>query len=436
LADTGTAVETAFVANTVLWQGFTLAEASGSVTPIASSSASNNQPNTALGTEVRAAPTYSGASVSILDITPSAGLPGAELGARVASNNLPSYRFMVSDLSNVYFRVLPVETMAMPELEKVLQSRRAYKKSLFSNAIALLEKDPALPNLVGCELAAQAGSGACLADPADAMFKTPVSGEPKRAARRVDMAAVPQIGRKVAVVVGINKYDDKRIPQLIGAVPDANAVSGLLRDQLGYDVVLLTNPNKAEIFKALNSIAVGLKEDDSLLVYYAGHGEMVDKTGMGYWIPGDANADNPVGWVSNADLNQLLARSKSKQMAVVADSCYSGRFTAEGKVAEGQATPRIEDLLLRRAVTMMSSGGDEPVADTGKEGHSIFAWNLMKKIREVSSWTSGSNVFETVRTAVERELPQTPQYGASLAAGHEPGADFLFERRNWVEAHR
>jgi hypothetical protein len=85
---------------------------------------------------------------------------------------------------------------------------------------------------------------------------------------------------------------------------------------------------------------------------------------------------------------------------------------------------------------MMSSGGDEPVSDTGKEGHSVFAWNLMKKIREVSSWTSGADVFETVKTAVERELPQTPQYGASLAAGHEPGADFLFEHRSLGEAQR
>jgi hypothetical protein len=54
----------------------------------------------------------------------------------------------------------------------------------------------------------------------------------------------------------------------------------------------------------------------------------------------------------------------------------------------------------------------------------------MQKIREVSSWSSGGDVFATVRTAVESELPQTPQYGASVVAGHEAGADFLFERRS------
>ena len=31
--------------------------------------------------------------------------------------------------------------------------------------------------------------------------------------------------------------------------------------------------------------------------------------------------------------------------------------------------------------------------------------------------------------AVARELPQRPQYGASSAAGHQSGGDYLFEQR-------
>jgi uncharacterized caspase-like protein len=212
-------------------------------------------------------------------------------------------------------------------------------------------------------------------------------------------------------------------------LPDARAVTTLLDEDLGYDAVTLSNPTKAEIFAALNGLTNELSENDSLLVYYAGHGEMVDSTGMGYWIPSDGTADNPTGWVSNSDINKLLARAKSRQMAVIADSCYSGRFTAESKFADNKTSKAIDELLVKRAVTMMSSGGDEPVADTGKEGHSVFAWNLMQKMREVGTWSSGGTVFEAVRIGVESELPQTPQYGASLAAGHETGADFLFEKR-------
>jgi hypothetical protein len=77
----------------------------------------------------------------------------------------------------------------------------------------------------------------------------------------------------------------------------------------------------------------------------------------------------------------------------------------------------------------MSSGGNEPVFDSGKNGHSPFAWSLMSSLGDLSSWQPGGNVFERVRFAVARELPQRPQYGAYAAAGHRAGGDYLFERR-------
>jgi hypothetical protein len=244
-----------------------------------------------------------------------------------------------------------------------------------------------------------------------------------------------QIARKFAVVIGQNKYTDARIPQLIGAVPDAIAVNQVLHDQLGYDVVLLKDATKKEIFSALNAVAAQVKENDSLLVYFAGHGEMVDATGLGYWIPQDASADDPKGWISNADLNRVLTRSKSKQMVVVSDSCYSGLFAQESKVNSANSTGTIDELLQHRAVTVMTSGGDEPVADTGKDSHSVFAWNLVNNLKNVEGWKRGASLFDSVRVAVEKELPQTPQYGASLSAGHQTGGDYVFERRSSTAAH-
>ena len=299
---------------------------------------------------------------------------------------------------------------------------------MFANALDQLRRDPALPDLPGCASVEQAAAGQCLLDPQSPYAKPLITMKGGRAEAKAKQAALPQIGRKVAVVLGINRYDDKRIPQLLGAVPDAQAISTILREQMGYDVVFLSNPTKAGLFSALNTAVADLKENDSLMVYYAGHGEMVEQTGMGYWIPRDADASDAKGWISNSDLNQLLSRSKSKQMMVVADSCYSGRFTGDVSFDESAVT-RIEDLLKNRAVTIMSSGGDEPVADAGKNGHSVFAWSLMQRLGNVQAWESGSNVLKSVRTSVERELPQTPQYGASVVAGHQVGADFVFEKR-------
>ena len=77
----------------------------------------------------------------------------------------------------------------------------------------------------------------------------------------------------------------------------------------------------------------------------------------------------------------------------------------------------------------MSSGGNEPVFDEGKNGHSPFAFSLMRNLEQVANWQVGGNVFERVRFAVARELPQRPLYGSAAAAGHQAGGDYLFEQR-------
>ena len=71
----------------------------------------------------------------------------------------------------------------------------------------------------------------------------------------------------------------------------------------------------------------------------------------------------------------------------------------------------------------------EPVADEGREGHSVFAWHLMRALEGLDQWQPGSNLFERVRAGVVKDFPQTPQYGASRAAGHQGETDYVFERR-------
>jgi hypothetical protein len=77
----------------------------------------------------------------------------------------------------------------------------------------------------------------------------------------------------------------------------------------------------------------------------------------------------------------------------------------------------------------MSSGGDEPVSDEGKEGHSIFAWNLIRTLENTRSTTPGLRIWGNIHGLVMRDYPQEPQYGAVVSAGHVPGGDFLFQPR-------
>jgi hypothetical protein len=251
---------------------------------------------------------------------------------------------------------------------------------------------------------------------------------PAAAAGAISKAALPQIHRKVALFLGVSRYADPKIPAVDTALPDVDSVSAIVAGRMGYESRVVRNPTKQEIIAALNKLAGELGPDDSLLIYYSGHGYTLERNGAGYWLPSDAPVDDPKRWISNEDVSRLLAAIPSRQVALVTDSCYSAAFTREGSAAVGRGASA-EELLTKRSVVVLASGGDEPVSDEAKEGHSVFAWNLMNTLKAVENWRPGTNVFSQIQVGVRKELPQTPRYGAVSAAGHQPGGDYLFEQR-------
>ena len=242
-------------------------------------------------------------------------------------------------------------------------------------------------------------------------------------------ASLPQIQRKVALVIGVDRYDDPTIPKLANAVGDARAIGKVLESQMGYETVVLENATKKSVVAALNGLAVELGAKDSLILYYAGHGELVESTKLGYWQLADSDPKRPETWLSNTDIGRMVAHIEASQVALISDSCYSGSLVTDQRIRAAVGPVDPAQVLSHKSVVVMSSGGNEPVADAGKEGHSPFAWNLMNNLRQLSAWQPGGNVFERVRFAVAKELPQRPQYGAFGAAGHQAGGDYLFEQR-------
>jgi hypothetical protein len=118
----------------------------------------------------------------------------------------------------------------------------------------------------------------------------------------------------------------------------------------------------------------------------------------------------------------------ARQVMLVSDSCYSGQLVGKDRVLVSSPEDA-SAMLKRRAAVVMSSGGDEPVADQGREGHSVFAWHFMRALEGLTQWQVGGSLYERVRAGVVKDFPQTPQYGANRGAGHQGNTDYLFERR-------
>jgi uncharacterized caspase-like protein len=295
------------------------------------------------------------------------------------------------------------------QFQAIQLQRHQARTLLYREALEELRKNPAAADVPECKPGQSPQTGQCLVG---------------AAAVQAGAAAVPA-RRRFALLVGNNQYAVP-IPSLDTPIADVTAIAELLRSRFGYEARIVKDAGKAKIIEALNEVAAQARPEDSVLLFYAGHGYLLDDVKMGYWIPVDASVKTAQGWISNSDISRLLSAIRARQLMLISDSCYSGTLTKEQKVAQGEVLD-VEAILRQRSVLVLSSGADEPVSDEGKEGHSIFAWNLIKTLKAAGSLTPGARVWSTVRTGVTEEYPQQPQYGAVVSAGHAEGGDFLFQ---------
>lgn len=245
----------------------------------------------------------------------------------------------------------------------------------------------------------------------------------------IDIKSLKNSGRYYALVIGNNKY--KFVTPLDTAEHDAKEVSNLLRKAFGFKTTLLLNATRSQILKELAHFRTQLTKNDNLLIYYAGHGWLDEDVDEGYWLPIDAEKDNPSNWLSNSDITTMLRAIQSNHIIIIADSCYSGKLTRglEGEGMGIKSNKYLQRILQKSSRTVLSSGGLEPVADAGgKNNHSIFTGALLSALNNIDKTILGTELFLKVRHSVVLNAIQTPEYADLRNAGHD-GGDFLFIKK-------
>lgn len=241
-----------------------------------------------------------------------------------------------------------------------------------------------------------------------------------------DETALPfDFGKYYALVVGNNDY--RYLPKLDTAINDAQAIASLLQDKYGFKVKLLINATRADILVAINSYRRTLTINDNLLIYYAGHGWLDKDADQGYWLPTNATRESQVEWVSNSAVTSEIRAIQAKHVMVVADSCYSGKLSRGLQIT--QKTPDyLAQISRKKARVVLSSGGLEPVMDSGGKGnHSVFASAFIEALGENNGVLDGTTLFTKVREQVGWNADQIPEYSNIHKAGHD-GGDFIFVR--------
>jgi hypothetical protein len=234
------------------------------------------------------------------------------------------------------------------------------------------------------------------------------------------------LGDYYALLIGNNEY--KYLPKLKSAVHDVNTISKILETSYGFKVEVLNDAARSEIISAMNKMRRRLNNKDNLLIYYAGHGVLDEGADEGYWLPVDAEPDVETNWIANSFITASIRAINAKHIIIIADSCYAGKLTRGINISD-KSNDYLARIAAKRARTVLSSGGLEPVLDSGgKNRHSIFASAFIDALTENKGAIDGTQIFSSIRRPIMLESNQTPEYSDIRNAGHD-GGDFIFFRR-------
>lgn len=231
---------------------------------------------------------------------------------------------------------------------------------------------------------------------------------------------------KWAVVIGIDKFKDKRIPSLQYSSKDARDFADFLVKEGNFapdHVLLLTNEEATE-----NAIqrAVGddwlprrVLEDDVVLVFASTHGspKEMDVAGENFLVTYDTDVDNLFS--SAIELQDLATTIRRRTMCdrviVLLDACNSGAAEVGGKGLLRSKNFEVGSIAGEGTIVISSSKASERSWESKRYQNGVFTHNLMSALKCKGAQTRLSDAYEMLRDLVaqevqfDRRVPQNPE---------------------------
>lgn len=219
-----------------------------------------------------------------------------------------------------------------------------------------------------------------------------------------------------AVVVGLERYRNE-LPQASHAEQDARVVARYLSGTMGYEeanVALLLNDRatKGDMEKYFETwLPNRVESEDTVFVYFSGHGAPNAKSGEAYLVPYDGDPvylDNTGYRLSR--LYQSLANLPAKEVVVVLDSCFSGAggrsVLAKGMrpIITEMKSPLME---YGKTVVLVASSGQQVSSTYELKAHGLMTYFFLKGLQgEADTNKDGkidvAELYEYLRPQVER----------------------------------
>jgi len=242
------------------------------------------------------------------------------------------------------------------------------------------------------------------------------------------------VGKQYAVLIAINKYQNWMALQ--NPVKDAMQIKDILsRKYYVTDFLELYNEaaTKAGIMRLFGKLIDVAKPEDSILIYYAGHGHLDKVSNTGFWIPVDGGTDayEQANWLPNTQIRGFVSNMKVRHVALIADSCFSGDFLNPTRgMAPTITNEYFKTAYARISRQVLTSGASEAVPD-----ESPFSRQLKLALEgNTSPYLDPFMLYDQIRLGVTQT---TPLFGELKDCGHQQGASFLlFLRQEAQQAEK
>lgn len=208
---------------------------------------------------------------------------------------------------------------------------------------------------------------------------------------------------KVAVVVGVNNYDNHSgLRPLRFAVNDAQIMAQTLRQQ-GYTVLLLTDhkANREYILDAIEQAGKAVHaQNGTLLFFFSGHG----------FAEGQNNYLASYGTVSNrlqgsalrlAEVEQAIRQTQVKRAVMLVDACRDNPF-----VGKSVASPSFLRQNSEGIKALYATKPGELSYETPQLGRGVFTHFLVQGLRGQAVEVDGAISFESLTQYVQEQTAQ------------------------------
>src|SRR6476619_6255324 len=205
------------------------------------------------------------------------------------------------------------------------------------------------------------------------------------------------------LLVGVNRYADAQLPSLQYSALDCQGLAEALaaateqfpdKTAIAHHDFAEQPPNLAIVRSSLKQIATAARPQDTVLIYFSGHGILDSDSQQVVLCLADTQTSNlrSTG-LGLGEFLQLLSDCAAHQQLVWLDACHSGGMTLRGARGETERktlpnpTPELVAVLRQRAAqsqgfyALLSCDQAQQSWEFSELGHGVFTYYLMRGLR-------------------------------------------------------